>query len=234
MQQTMIRLIIAISAFFLLAACNSNDATKPTEKVGIINEEKIYMESEPAKAAVKHLDSISAKLHPELMKMQADMEKKPNDKNLQETMNKRFFEMQQIFGTEQQQVTNKVDNVYKATREEFIKKEGISIILSSDQVIEYSPSVDITDKIIEKMNKVAIDFTTPTEAVETKTPATASNSTIPDNAKKVAASNSTTPDNTKAPAASNSTADSKVSAQENSTPKTSVNATTSATNSTVR
>lgn len=153
MQKRFLAVLLVVAMGFILTACDAD-----SKKIGVINEEKVYAESNATKAATKQLDDFSATLQPELAKIQAKLDRDPDNKALQEETNKRFYDLQQQFGVEQQRVVNKVNDLYTSTREKCRKEAKMDLILSSEVALSYDNSVDITDRVIAEMNKTTLDF----------------------------------------------------------------------------
>lgn len=152
MQKKSALLFVTLLVFcFALTACNG--------KVAVINTEKVFAENNAVvKAGTKYLDALSEELQEELLAAQDEMKKSRNKKDAQAKMQKRVAEAQQRYGEAHQEVMSKVNAIYMNALEECRKKGRYSAIVVSDAVPSYDPKIDVTQKIIDEMNKSSVTF----------------------------------------------------------------------------
>lgn len=181
MSTRMVRLLLSLCAVFaltLLVACESSSDNKAKGTVvAVVNQEIVYRESQAAKAAVAHLDSVSDTLRAEVTQLQAAVQNYKDAAKGQSELEASLAEMQQRFAAEQQQVTVKVTALFDKAQETCRQAAGATVIISSDLVLSYDKSVDLTDKILEEMNKTPMTFTRLGE--EPEAGAASTNGTMP-------------------------------------------------------
>ena len=175
-------------ALFLLAGCdnqpNKADAGRaPGVKIGVVDPEKIFQESKTAKAGVAFLDSVSKDLQQQLTALQTETSKMKDPQEGQAKLQQGLNDMQQRFSAEQQQVMAKVSDIYQKSLDNCRETEKFDLILGRDVALSLSPSLDITAKVIEAMDRTSVTF-------EPLTPPASQNATAP---AKAAGQNATMP-----------------------------------------
>ena len=138
---------LLLLASFALAGCNG--------KVAVINPDRVFQESNAVKSGTTYLENLSKDLQSDLLAAQDEARK---SKNAQATMQARVTEAQQRYGAEQQQVMNQVNSLYLRALENCRSKEKIDMVVSSDAAVSYNPKMDITQKVIEEMNRTPLSF----------------------------------------------------------------------------
>ena len=159
----------------------ATQATKPAVTLAVVNQERIYRESDAAQQAVAHLDAISEAMRQKITDAQTDIQAQKDEEAARAAYEKILGELQQEFTVEQQNVTVKVNDLFEIALEACRKEVGALVVLSSDLVLAHDSSVDLTDMVLERMNKTSIDFKTmqPDAPQETAVPASNSTETMP-------------------------------------------------------
>ena len=162
-------------------AVTATQATKPAVTLAVVNQERIYRESNAAQEAVAHLDAISEAMRQKITDAQADIQAQKDEEAARAAYEKILGELQQEFTVEQQNVTVKVNDLFEIALEACRNEVGALVVLSSDLVLAHDASVDLTDKVLERMNKTKIDFKAmqPDAPQETAVPASNSTETMP-------------------------------------------------------
>ncbi len=151
MRVSAFRLFLLLLALFALAACSG--------KVAVLNTEKVFQESNAGKAGLAYLDDLSKELQGQLIASQQKAEAGKNKKAAQDDLQVQVRDAQQRFGAEQQQVMNKVSELYQNAMESVRAKGRYDVILSSDVAVSSSPRVDVTKHVIDEMNRTPVTFT---------------------------------------------------------------------------
>lgn len=141
------RLMLALVACVLLAAPSDALAVR----TGIVDVDKVYTESDAAKAANEHI----AKVQAVLQKGFSDLEKRV-EKNKKEERERELVAGRRVLERQMQIEIQAARNVvYKHMIEAIQKwrKSKGGVVLAKAQVLDYSPMYDITDTIIKSMNK---------------------------------------------------------------------------------
>lgn len=144
---------LLLLAIFALAGCNG--------KVAVINPDRVFQESNAVKSGMAHLEALSDELQDELVAAQEEVRKNRNQKNAQAALQARVNEAQQRYGDEQQEVMNQVNALYLRALEACRAKERIDVVITSEAALSYNAKIDITQKVIQEMNRNAISFSGP-------------------------------------------------------------------------
>ena len=144
------RLFLLVLVSFALAGCSG--------KVAVINEARVYQESNVAKAGAAYIEVLSNELQSQLDAVQEEGRKSGNPKNAQANYQAQLSEAQQRYSAEQQQVMNKFNSLYLRALEDCRVKEKIDIIVKSEAVLAHNPKTDITQKVIDEMNRTPVTF----------------------------------------------------------------------------
>jgi len=67
-------------------------------------------------------------------------------------------------GAEQQRVVGLLQDQFNKVLEKYRKDNKVDVILAKDVVLSYDESSDITNKVIEEINKITIDLNAKPEA----------------------------------------------------------------------
>lgn len=146
-------LSVALVLFgFLLSA----PAGALAARTGIVDVNKVYTDSKAAKEADVHLAKVSAVLQRGMLELEKRMEKAPKEEREREiAAGARVLERQmQIEVQAARQVVHEA--MMEAVREWRKAKGGV--VLARQQVLDYSPKLDITDTVIASMNKKTVKF----------------------------------------------------------------------------
>ena len=151
---------VHIFALALLACLISNGCTNSEQPaaVSVVDSSRIFKESDPGKAGIKHLESLHESMQAELNDLQQQLQAKPDDAALQQKLQEKYMMHQQRISAEQQQVINALnDNIQKAL-DACRARKNLALILGTDAVLSYGPVADITQDVILEVNKYPLDF----------------------------------------------------------------------------
>lgn len=149
---------VLLLATFALAGCNG--------KVAVINPDRVFQESNAVKSGMTYLETLSNELQDELVAAQEAGRKDRNQKNAQAALQARVNEAQQRYGEEQQKVMNQVNAMYLRALETCRSKERIAVVVTSEAALSYDAKIDITQKVIEEINRSAVSFSNPKPAAQ--------------------------------------------------------------------
>lgn len=141
---------LLLLASLALAGCNG--------KLAVINPDRVFQESNAVKSGTTYLENLSKDLQDELIAAQEEGRKNKNQRSAQVAMQTRVTEAQQRYGAEQQQVMNKVNALYLRALDNCRTKEKVDVVINSDAALSYNPKMDITQKVIEEMNRTPLTF----------------------------------------------------------------------------
>jgi len=143
--------LVVLFALFASACTGKNIAT--------VNTELVYQKSAVSEKATNYLKAVDAELTAELTALQEKSAATAGDKKIaQNDLQKTLMDIQQRFGAEQQQVVNVLNANYKIALEKLCEKYKLDAIFASDMVLSASQAIDMTDKAIEEMNALPVEF----------------------------------------------------------------------------
>lgn len=151
-------LLLLVVLASVLAACNNSN-----NKIVVVDGAKVFRESKPGQEAMAYLRNKSTELQAEAKAAQEKVQAKQTQENaaaFQEAVTK----YQTTMGTEQQRVVGLLQDQFNKILEKYRKDNKVDVILAKDVVLSYDESADITNKVIEEINKITIDLNAKPEA----------------------------------------------------------------------
>jgi len=145
-------LLLLAALVSVLAACGNN-----TSKIAVVDGAKVFRESKPGQEAMAYLRTKSTELQAEAKAAQEKVQAKQTQENaaaFQEAVTK----YQTTMGAEQQRVVGLLQEQFNKILEKYRKDNKVDVILAKDVVLSYDEAADITNKIIEEINKASIDL----------------------------------------------------------------------------
>ncbi|MHC1753168.1 OmpH/Skp family outer membrane protein [Humidesulfovibrio sp.] len=156
-------LLLAVVASALVGC---NDATN---KIAVVDGAKVFRESKPGQEAMAYLRDKSTELQAEAKAAQDKVQAKQTQENaaaFQEAVTK----YQTTMGAEQQRVVGLLQDQFNKILEKYRKDNKVDVVLAKDVVLSYDEASDITNKIIEEVNKATIDLKAPADAPKVDAP----------------------------------------------------------------
>ncbi|GAB6126760.1 OmpH/Skp family outer membrane protein [Humidesulfovibrio idahonensis] len=150
-------LLLLAALVSVLAACNNSN------KIVVVDGAKVFRESKPGQEAMAYLRTKSTDLQAEAKAAQEKVQAKQTQENaaaFQEAVTK----YQTTMGAEQQRVVGLLQDQFNKILEKYRKDNKVDVILAKDVVLSYDESSDITNKVIEEINKTTIDLNAKPEA----------------------------------------------------------------------
>ena len=144
-------LIIAMAAF--IAGCQQQAASGG--KVGFVDTNKVFKECKAGTEGMDYLKKSSEEFQAKFAEMQktlAGNQTEENTRKFQEALG----EYQNKMGAEQNRIVEALQGGFTKAVDDYRQANGYSVILSTESAISYDKSADISDKIIESMNKMDI------------------------------------------------------------------------------
>lgn len=159
--------LLLLPALALLAACNDNGGTAGAGgSVALIDQNRLYMESQTGKKGMEMLQGMSGDMQSQLQSMQEEMAKEGTEQEKQER-SRRFQQTlsaaQAKMGAEQTRIVGILQENVTAVLDEFRKERGIAVVLPVENALSYDKSLDITDDVIAALDKRSIDLSKPAE-----------------------------------------------------------------------
>lgn len=150
-------LLLLVAVASVLVGCNNNN------KIAVVDGAKVFRESKPGQEAMAYLRNKSTELQAEAKTAQEKVQAKQTQENaaaFQEAVTK----YQTTMGAEQQRVVGLLQDQFNKVLEKYRKDNKVDVILAKDVVLSYDEASDITNKVIEEVNKATIDLNAKPEA----------------------------------------------------------------------
>lgn len=155
-----------VMLLLLCSACEQQNST-PSQKIGIVNINRILVDSEPGRSAAKYIDNLQDSLREQANALQQKMlkasdnntdDKDPKKEALQKEVQMEYMRLQNKMQAEQQNVNNILNDVVHRVVEKYRSDNGFSIIIFSDVALSFEEKVDVTAGITAAMNKEKVVF----------------------------------------------------------------------------
>jgi len=147
--------VLALS--LLMGACQ-DPFSGSSPKVAVVDLNRLITDSNPGKAAKTFLDNMNKQFNDELGKKQAAAQANPKDEKAAQDLQATYMSLQQRMQTEAQNVNNALlEHVLSAVRK-YREQNGLSAVLRSEAALDYDKALDVTDKVLDEVNKQNIEF----------------------------------------------------------------------------
>jgi outer membrane protein len=163
-------------AALLLSGCTTSDSSSG---VAVVDSARVFKESEPGKAGIKHLEALHEAMQAELDALQEELQGKPKDEKLQQRLQEKYMVYQQRMSAEQQQVINTLNETIQKALDACRVQHNLALVVGTDVVLSYGQTANITEAVISEVNKAQVDFKALDPEAEVATPAPATPRTAP-------------------------------------------------------
>ena len=157
----------------LTLTINSHADNYPNTSIGVLDLNRVLLDSKAAKKAAEEIDEIAKNIENELKNSDSDIIKEQNKlieaqsimaPEAFELKRKEYEEKVQNYNIERQQKLMSVEKLVEKSRneildklkpilEEMSEKKGITVILEKGTVLLNAETMDITDEVIKILNK---------------------------------------------------------------------------------
>ena len=148
-------LLLALS--LCLGACEEG-SSKGGPTVGIVDLSRLVRDSEPGKAANAFLEKTQKSFNDRILALQGKLQAKADDEKVRAEFQSLYLGLQQRMQAEEQNVNNVLLDHILRTVKEYRAKQGLGAIVRSEAVLDYDKALDITDMILDELNKKNIEF----------------------------------------------------------------------------
>ena len=139
-----IRFLVLSLLVLCLAVSGCQQPQEPAVKVGVVDMNRLLRDSEPGKEASRFLEGMQKEIQQQIDDVQARLGKDPENEALQR-------ELQAIYMGGQQRINQRLVNNYR-------KANGLSVVLGTDVAVAYDPALDVTNALLDEMNKQKVNF----------------------------------------------------------------------------
>ena len=148
-------LLLALS--LCLGACEEG-SSKGGPTVGIVDLSRLVRDSEPGKAANAFLEKTQKSFNDRILALQNKLQANADDEKVRAEFQSLYLGLQQRMQAEEQNVNNVLLDHILRTVKEYREKKGLGAIVRSEAVLDYDKALDITDMILDDLNKKNIEF----------------------------------------------------------------------------
>ncbi len=162
----MLRILpLLLSLMIFLTACESSEKVPTPDmesKIKIVDTARISRDSKLSKDAMEFIGSIQTKIQAEsqeeMAALQAKLKADPENAEIQQEMQMFYGLAQQRLQAEIQNASSIMNDLVLRVVEEYRTKHNLMMILSSETALSYDKSLDITQEIVDILNKQTIEF----------------------------------------------------------------------------
>ena len=148
-------LLLALS--LCLGACEEG-SSKGGPTVGIVDLSRLVRDSEPGKAANAFLEKTQKSFNDRILALQNKLQANADDEKVRAEFQSLYLGLQQRMQAEEQNVNNVLLDHILRTVKEYRQQAGLDAIVRSEAVLDYDKALDITDMILDDLNKKNIEF----------------------------------------------------------------------------
>lgn len=153
-----IRLLILSLLVLCLAVSGCQQTQEPAVKVGVVDMNRLLRDSEPGKEASRFLEGMQKEIQQQIDDVQARLGKDPENENLQRELQAIYMGGQQRINAEQQNVVSQLLDLTQRLVNNYRKANGLSVVLGTDVAMAYDPALDVTNALLDEMNKQKVNF----------------------------------------------------------------------------
>lgn len=152
----------------LLGACQEQQDSK--QNIAVVDLSRLVRDSEPGKAAQTFLENMQKQFNDRLVQLQAKVQADSKDTAAAQELQKIYMSLQQRMQAEEQNVNNVLFDHVLRTVKQFREQKGYKAVLRSEAALDFDKSLDVTDQLLDAVNKQTVEFkpVTKDEAPEQK------------------------------------------------------------------
>ena len=148
---------LALLLSFMLFACQQAD-NNAQPKMAVVDMARVMRDSELGKAGVKFLESLQGDMQTKLNDIQQRLEANPKDAEAQKELQAVYMAAQQRMQVEQQNVVNLLYDTIQRVINTYRTEKGYAIIISTEAAAAYDSKSDVTNEVLDLVNKQKLEF----------------------------------------------------------------------------
>ena len=148
---------LALLLSFMLFACQQAD-NNAQPKMAVVDMARVMRDSELGKAGVKFLESLQGDMQTKLNDIQQRLEANPKDAEAQKELQAVYMSAQQRMQVEQQNVVNLLYDAIQRVINTYRTEKGYAVIISTEAVAAFDSKSDVTNEVLDLVNKQKLDF----------------------------------------------------------------------------
>ena len=170
------RIAVLLLTLLLATACQETESTADTTattaavkpSIAFIDQNRVFIESEPGKKGMEMLQEMSVELQERLKALQEASEEEGLEE--EERMERRLDFQKTVesaqaqMSVEQQRIVGILTEKFDELLAQYRQEHELTAILSTEVAVSYDPEADITDEIIAAFNASGVVPEAPAEA----------------------------------------------------------------------
>ena len=149
-----IRFLVLSLLVLCLAVSGCQQTQEPAVKVGVVDMNRLLRDSEPGKEASRFLEGMQKEIQQQIDRLGKD----PENEALQRELQAIYMGGQQRINAEQQNVVSQLLDLTQRLVNNYRKANGLSVVLGTDVAVAYDPALDVTNALLDEMNKQKVNF----------------------------------------------------------------------------
>lgn len=144
-----------------LYACNEQKTQTETSsqpKIATIDTDKVFQQSKLAGEAMQFIEEQHQIFNQKVYAFQKQVEDDPENVELSMKLQAELNQLQQKLEQDQMEAAEKITGAFNSVIEEYRKANNLEVILPTQMIIASAPDAEITNAIVELMDKKSIDF----------------------------------------------------------------------------
>jgi Skp family chaperone for outer membrane proteins len=147
-----------ILSVFVLVGCSEEKSKSQGFKVAVMEGQAVFAKSRIAMDGLAYAEEIEAKRRARRDEITAKISEKPDDEALKSSLEKEKREIEIAAETVQRGIGDKIYKLFEQTVTDYRKANNIEIVLPKEAAISFDEQADITDIIVELMDKSDLNF----------------------------------------------------------------------------
>lgn len=147
-----------LAGVLFLMGCDQQNSTTNTPKIAVVDMAALMRDSEPGKSGIKFIEDQQAAATSQLEDLRSRLEKNPQDTNAIQEFQTIYAQSSQRVQEEGQQVAAQIINMVQRVLDDYRTKNGYELIIPTESLATFNPSLDITKQMLEEINKQTLDF----------------------------------------------------------------------------
>ena len=144
---------LVLVCVFLISACEQQGST-----FAVADLQRVMRDCDAGKQGVERLNAIAKEAEDKLKPLQEELEKKPEDADLQAKLQQVYAPLQQRMQLEQQNVINQLQDGILRVVNKYREQKGYVAILPSEVAFSFDPKLDVTNDLIAAANSEKIEL----------------------------------------------------------------------------
>lgn len=154
--------LCAIALLVSLAACNQQ---APAQKIGVVDETVAFQKNSATTEAMAYLQKKGEALQAEAREAYEAVQQEETEENVA-AYKQAMGKLQQTMGAEQKRIFGLLNEEFVKVLDDYRQEKGLDVIIPKQSTLSFGAALDVTDEVVERMDKIQIDFSAKAEVTE--------------------------------------------------------------------